>query len=60
MVALILETLFWFMIIAVAGWFLSRTADVLAKKLSEAIVGSIVLGLITTLPEYYFVILTLL
>ena len=60
MVALILETLFWFMIIAVAGWFFSRTADVLAKKLSEAIVGSIVLGLITTLPEYYFVILTLL
>jgi Ca2+/Na+ antiporter len=60
MVALILETLFWFMIIAVAGWFLSRTADVLAKKLSEAFVGSIVLGLITTLPEYYFVILTLL
>ena len=60
MMALIWEMLFWFMMIAVAGWFLSRTADVLAKKLSEAFVGSIVLGLITTAPEYYFVILTLL
>jgi cation:H+ antiporter len=47
-------------LIAIAGWFLSKTADVLAKKLSEAFVGSIVLGLITTAPEYYFVILTLL
>lgn len=60
MLTIILETLFWFLIIAIAGWFLSKTADVLAKKLSEAFVGSIVLGLITTAPEYYFVILTLL
>jgi len=59
MLTIIWETLFWFLIIAVAGWFLSKTADVLAKKLSEAFVGSIVLGLITTASEYYFVILTL-
>ena len=55
-----LQTLFWFTLIAIAGWFLSKTADVLAKKLSEAFIGSVVLGLITTAPEYYFVILTLL
>ena len=32
----------------------------LEKKLSEAFIGSVVLGLITTAPEYSFVILTLL
>ena len=44
------------LIITLAAYLLSEGAEVLAEKFGANFAGSIVLGLITTLPEYMFVI----
>lgn len=44
------------LIIASAAWLLSYGAETFAEKYGRNFAGSILLGLITTLPEYMFVI----
>ncbi len=44
------------LIITLAAYLLSEGAEILAEKFGANFAGSIVLGLITTLPEYMFVI----
>lgn len=43
------------LVIVFAAWLLSRGAEVLAEKWGCNIVGSLLLALVTTLPEYAFV-----
>ena len=52
---LILEFLGLLLIITGAAWLLSIGAEILAEKYGANFAGSILLALITTLPEYMFV-----
>ena len=52
---IVLEFLVLTFILVFAAYLLSRGAEVLAEKWGYNIVGSIILALVTTLPEYAFV-----
>lgn len=51
----ILETIILLLIIAFAAALLSHGAEIIAEKYGANFAGSIVLALVTTLPEYMFV-----
>lgn len=52
---LILEFLSLLMVIVLGSWLLSYGAEIVAEKYGSNLAGSIILALITTLPEYMFV-----
>lgn len=53
---IVLEFIGLLLVITFAAYLLSEGAEILAEKFGANFAGSIILGLVTTLPEYMFVI----